>query len=132
MEALHSAVLKGEQCLSWLHFQAALQECEGSRQQAAEQGEYGSEVKKGCEAVSSEPSASEDLSEVKLMECQLSNIDGSSKDCTEVELGACDESSNGAVSKGESAGVKVALVNEDLWKQFDQITNEMIITKAGR
>lgn len=129
MEALHSAVLKGEQCLSWLHFQAAIQECEGSRQAAAVQGEHGSEVKTGCEAVNSEPS--ENLSEVKPMECQPLNIDRSSKDCTEVELRAC-EPLNGAVSKGDSAGVKVTLENEDLWKQFDQITNEMIITKAGR
>ena len=117
MEALHSAVLKGEQCLSWLHFQAALQEC----RQAAVHGEQESEMKK----VNSEPSA--DLSEEKLMECQPFRT---RKDCTEVELRAC-KPSNGAVSK-ESAGVKVTLENEALWKQFDQITNEMIITKAGR
>ena len=32
----------------------------------------------------------------------------------------------------ESEEVKVTLENQDLWKQFNDITNEMIVTKAGR
>ena len=41
-----------------------------------------------------------------------------------------DEPKEGA--KEAESGVKVQLENGELWSQFDDITNEMIITKAGR
>lgn len=38
----------------------------------------------------------------------------------------------GQVGAGEVQLVQVTLENKDLWKQFSKITNEMIVTKAGR
>lgn len=35
-------------------------------------------------------------------------------------------------SQSASAEVKVTLENEELWREFCAITNEMIVTKAGR
>ena len=45
-------------------------------------------------------------------------------------LKECEVGSGGV--QGAEGRVKVELENRGLWKQFDEITNEMIITKAGR
>ena len=51
-----------------------------------------------------------------------------------MEGGALGVTVDGAEGCAVAAGskVKVELENRELWRQFDEITNEMIITKAGR
>lgn len=51
-----------------------------------------------------------------------------------VEGGASSATVDGAEGCAVATGseVKVELENRQLWRQFDEITNEMIITKAGR
>lgn len=41
-------------------------------------------------------------------------------------------SSSSSSKDGTDQGVGIALENQDLWNQFNDITNEMIVTKAGR
>ncbi len=77
MEELCRAIVKGEQSVSWLGFQAARIACAGLTEGASDELE-------------------------------------SEGDCA------------------ASMEVKAELENRALWKQFNEITNEMIITKAGR
>ena len=42
------------------------------------------------------------------------------------------EKKSGECERGGHAGIVMTLENLELWKQFDSVTNEMIVTKAGR
>lgn len=66
------------------------------------------------------------------------------KECQQCSLDSHDSDSAGAEGPSMAAAavseettwtcraVKMTLENEELWKQFNTITNEMIVTKAGR
>ena len=51
---------------------------------------------------------------------------------TASQLQASPGSGGGGQEGGGAGEVQVTLENRDLWKQFSKITNEMIVTKAGR
>ena len=44
-------------------------------------------------------------------------------------MGSC---SSAEPDESHISGMKVTLENEELWRQFSGVTNEMIVTKAGR
>lgn len=120
MEELCRAIVKGEQCVPWLEFQAATKEVysDGEMDQSDE----------GAQSVSESAGGVEGGQGVSWLEFQASS-DGDS------EQKGPQGVSGGGATKGVQemmSGVKVELENRELWKQFDEITNEMIITKAGR
>ena len=105
MDELCRVVSKGEQCLTYQVFQAAVKECQSGGD--------------GEEEIATAVRGSPELQELKRESCaakEPKSEDGSSPSC----------------KQGKTAGVEVMLENRELWRQFDKITNEMIVTKAGR
>ena len=109
MESLYSAILSGEQSLSWVEFQAAIKAC------------YVASEEDTSAPTEGNTAASEEDTSV-LAEASEGDMSA---------MRTVSRASGGAASAIASA-VKVELENQPLWKQFDEITNEMIITKAGR
>jgi hypothetical protein len=125
MEALSRAVLGGEQSLSWSEFQAASMEAYDGGGGGGGVNQVGEENAFGVKAdVPSEGGT------VKETGTGVKADEGST-----AETGTCvkvDVTSEGGTVTETGPGVKVELENRELWAQFDEITNEMIITKAGR
>lgn len=110
MEELYRLVSKGEQCVSWQVFQAAVKECQSTRDGG------GGGAEEMATAVGGPTVVRGGAAELQRLEC------GPSTTSSDV----------GMSSSKETRGVEVALENKELWKQFSKITNEMIVTKAGR
>lgn len=107
MDELCRAVSRGEQCLGYQVFQAAVKECQSGRD--------------GEEEIATAVRGTPELQSLKEEGCVASSRETTSENC------------RGPSSKEvKTAGVEVALENRELWRQFDRITNEMIVTKAGR
>ena len=109
MDELCRIVRGGEQCLSWELFQLVVRECEGS----APAGGVVGEEEEGVAAAA--------VREVPVTVPEASQLQ-SPATVPGFEAG-------GQAGDGE---VQVLLENRELWKQFNKITNEMIVTKAGR
>lgn len=130
MEELCRAVMRGDLSVSWSEFQAACREVEndsggGEKQGLMEEGGGAAGVKsKGCTTATD---VKEDVSE----ECSMVAGSGAAGVKSEGCTTATDVSEEYAMAAG-ATGVTVELENRELWRQFDEITNEMIITKAGR
>ena len=65
-----------------------------------------------------------------LSQCESMNVRG---DGTGDDIGG-DSAPGDMLScpKGRKEGIEITLENRELWNQFNDITNEMIVTKAGR
>ena len=127
MESLYSAVMRGEQSLSWAEFQAAKACYVASEEDTSaptEGNTAASEEDTNVLAEGSTAASEEDTS--VLAEGSTAASEG---DINTMRTGSITSESEASAT---ASAVKVELENQPLWKQFDEITNEMIITKAGR
>ncbi len=65
-----------------------------------------------------------------LSQCEAMGVHGD--DPSGAAGGECAAGDGMCCTRHGDQGITVTLENQELWKQFNEITNEMIVTKAGR
>lgn len=129
MENLYKAMKQGELCLPWEDLQALL-----SASLAGQEDHDGSRGNKHDHLLPRYEESSRNPEDLELTSETLRSVTTWEKGGLWQERAAAEHEYH-EFEQGQcniSAGVQAALENRELWKQFNSITNEMIITKIGR
>ena len=137
MEALLTALERGDQNLSWSHLQALLATENQDHQPERDEGEVLMQLTSARKHSHREMRDSSQQEQLFRETGRPDSQEQTPKEQQEAAEGVVQQKQvqgeddvGGAGSR--KSGVLVTLENRELWKQFNSVTNEMIVTKVGR